>query len=177
VEQKGIKSEVQRLIVAYLKDLGVSQRDFGKAVEMSGSAWNKYKDMEHAMSIPLLDKILFAYPGVRTVLNNYLTSNNMAKLTPKDKTLNNKENHTEARETFYRDLIENNQEYSLLPKAVLRDYKIVPDKLLDIITAAKDEVNSELKKKYEYIIDDCDRRIKKLEEENEDLRRQIPPKQ
>lgn len=177
MEHTKVKSEVQQLIVDYLKELKVSQRGFGDAVGMSDSAWNKYKDMGHAMSVPILDKILLAYPGVRAVLNNYLTGNNMAKLTPKDKMLNNDENHKASKETFYRDLIENNQEYSLLPKAVLRDYKIVPDKLLDIITTAKDEVNKELRQKQDIIIESYENRIKKLEEEKEDLRRQIPPKQ
>jgi hypothetical protein len=130
------------------------------------------------MGVDVLDKILAAYPDLKGELIKYLTDNKNKNLTNMQK--NGKDVGIpleDAKETFYRDLIENNQEYSLLPKAVLRDYKIVPDKLLDIITTAKDEVNSELKKKQEYIIQLYEGRIKQLEMEKEDLRRQIPPKQ
>ncbi len=177
MEQKVVKSPVQRIIVEYLSGLGVSQRGFAKATGLSDSVWSKYSLMTSAMSVEVLDKILAAYPGVRVVLNTYLTGNSQSNITLRDKTLENQENHMTPKETFYQDLIENNTEYSLLPKAILRDYKIVPDKLLDIITESKDQVNRELQKKQDLLIEVYESKIDKLKRENEDLRRQIPPKE
>lgn len=104
----------------------------------------------------------------------------------------NNGNSMTPRETFYTDLIENNSEYSLLPRAVLQDYKIVPDKIIDVIIAStasekkalEDSKRMEiegLNQKYELIItglenktERLEKRNKELEKENEDLRRQIP---
>ena len=90
---------------------------------------------------------------------------------------------TPLKETFYRELIEDNENYSLIPKAILSDYKIVPEKLLDMITQSKDELNGELKEKHKLIIQGYENRINRLEEdksalvaENERLKRQIPAK-
>jgi transcriptional regulator with XRE-family HTH domain len=177
VEQPKIKSDVQKLIVDYLKLKGVSQRKFAELTGVSDTTYGTYRRMSSAMGVDILDKILSAYPDLKGELIKYLTGNKNRNITHMQKNGKDAEiNLGDARETFYRDLIENNQEYSLLPKAVLRDYKIVPDKLLDIITTAKDEVNSELKKKQEYIIELYEGKIKQLEKEKEDLRRQIPPK-
>lgn len=90
-----------------------------------------------------------------------------------------------ARETFYTDLIENNVEYSLLPRAVLKDYKIVPDKIIDVIIASNENEKKALKesmetakealiKDYERLIEGLENKVARLEKENEDLRRQIP---
>lgn len=177
MEQKVVKSPVQRIIVDYLSGLKVSQRGFAKATGLSDSVWNKYSQMTSAMSVEVLDKILVAYPGVREALNTYLTGNKHPNITLRDKTSEKEENHMSPKETFYQDLIENNTEYSLLPKAILRDYKIVPDKLLDIITESKDQVNRELQKKQDLLIEVYEGKIDKLKQENENLRRQIPPKQ
>ena len=80
-------------------------------------------------------------------------------------------------------MIEDNENYSLIPKAILSDYKIVPEKLLDMITQSKDELNGELKEKHKLIIQGYENRINRLEEdkaalvaENERLQRQIPAK-
>lgn len=92
-------------------------------------------------------------------------------------TIKNKENRAmNARETFYTELIENNQEYSLLPKAILRDYKMIPDKLIDLITQSKDEVNRGLLEKNELLVMGYEARLQKLEMEKEELRRQISTK-
>lgn len=72
----------------------------------------------------------------------------------------------EVKETFYRDLIENNPEYSLLPKAVLKDYKIVPDNIINMITTTNEELKNALVSKYELI-------IQGLNEQNEQLRRRL----
>lgn len=100
----------------------------------------------------------------------------------------NKLNGMHAKETFYQDLIEKNDEYSLLPRAVLRDYKIVPDKIIDVLVQSNEnekkalieskelEIKS-LNEKYETLIQGYENKIKRLEKENEDLRRgQIPGK-
>lgn len=99
-----------------------------------------------------------------------------------------------ARETFYTDLIENNVEYSLLPRAVLKDYKIVPDKIIDVIISSNENEKKAIKesmeaakesliKDYEQLIKGLENKVDRLEnekltlkQENEDLRRQIPGK-
>jgi hypothetical protein len=95
--------------------------------------------------------------GQLPVLNKNLTS--VEKLTENN-------NMDQARETFYRDLIERNEEYSILPKALLKDYKMIPDKIMDQITKTNDELKSALVDKYE-------RYIKTLEQENQDLRKRL----
>jgi hypothetical protein len=102
------------------------------------------------------------------------------------------QNGMTIRETFYQELIENNAEYSLLPRAVLRDYKIVPDKIIDVILKSNEHEREAMEKssrleieslnqKYELIIAGLENKSERLEKENielkkqnEDLRRQIP---
>lgn len=97
----------------------------------------------------------------------------------------NNGNAMTARETFYTDLIEGNEEYSILPRAVLKDYKIVPDKIIDVIIQSTDEARKALEKakdleidslvaKHETIIKGLNIEIEKLKNDNDDLRRQIP---
>lgn len=87
------------------------------------------------------------------------------------------------RETFYQELIENNEDYSIIPKAILRDYKIVPERILDMITRSKDDVSKLLEEKHLLIIKGYESQIERLEREKEelakqkdDLQRQIPAK-
>jgi hypothetical protein len=86
-----------------------------------------------------------------------------------------------AKETFYKDLIESNADYSLIPRAVLQDYKIVPDKIIDVILSSnenekkaleksKDLEIESLNKRYELLIEGYENKIKRLEEENHELR-------
>jgi hypothetical protein len=93
----------------------------------------------------------------------------------------NKLNGMHARETFYQDLIEKNDEYSLLPRAVLRDYKIVPDKIIDVLVQSNENEKKALieskeleirvlNEKYEILIEGYENKIKRLEKENDDLR-------
>src|SRR5688500_10978799 len=161
----------------YLRVKASSSMNLQIQTGVSHALYRRSTEGNNANGVDKLEQICARFPELKIMIGQYLTGNNMAKLTPTDKTLNNGEKHGQARETFYKDLIENNDEYSIVPKAILRDYKIVPDKLLDIITQAKDQVNIELKEKQEYLIEVYESRIKKLEEEKEDLRRQIPPKQ
>lgn len=89
------------------------------------------------------------------------------------------------KETFYKNLIEENNDYSLIPRAVLRDYKIVPDKIIDvIIDSNRNEKNAITKSfndekdilimKYEMVIEGLENKIRALEAEKEILKRQIP---
>lgn len=116
-----------------------------------------------------------------------------------EKAGDNKPNGLTKKETFYTDLIESNEEYSLIPRAVLKDYKIVPDKIIDVIIQSNEnekkalerscnmEIES-LNKKYELLIEGYENKINRLEREkgeiereyndllkiNEDLQRKIP---
>lgn len=95
------------------------------------------------------------------------------------------------RETFYAELIEKNEVYTLMPRAVLTDYKIVPDKIMDIITKSNEgekeaiitryEVEKEaLIAKYDLIVDGhksksarLEADVIRLEAEKAELQRQI----
>lgn len=105
----------------------------------------------------------------------------------------NKQNGMSQRETFYQDLMEKNEQYSVIPTAVLKDYKIVPDKIIDVIIRSNENERKALEKsmhleieslneKNKIIIEGYKNGIKILEAENErlktenaELRRQIPP--
>lgn len=119
---------------------------------------------------------------------------NETNVSHETKSMQHSETGIGVKETFYQELIERNEEYSLIPRAVLKDYKIVPDKIIDVIIAsgenekkaireAKDMEISVLNRKLEILIEEYERdmeeynrKIKTLEEENASLRTQIPPK-
>lgn len=86
---------------------------------------------------------------------------------------NTKNNGHHLRETFYRDLIESNDEYSILPRAVLRDYKIVPDKIIDVIIASNENEKKALEKskdlQIESLMQKHDKIINGYEDERKDL--------
>jgi hypothetical protein len=67
-----------------------------------------------------------------------------------------------VRESFYKDLIESNEEYSLIPRAILKDYKIVPEKIINMIYQDKEELKNALVAKYEMIISGQDQLIRDL---------------
>lgn len=86
----------------------------------------------------------------------------------------------EVKETFYKNLIEGNEEYSLIPRAVLKDYKIVPDKIIDVIidsnrnekqaiTQSFQDQKDILINKHESIITGYEAKIKRLEAEIKEL--------
>lgn len=103
-------------------------------------------------------------------------SNETKNHTQVDKPSDNAKNGHAAKETFYRDFIENNPDYSIIPKAVFRDYKIVPDKIVDAIIQSATNEKKSLEEKYEIIIDGYKLRVERLQNENDELRRQIPGK-
>lgn len=78
------------------------------------------------------------------------------------------------RETFYIDLIEKNEEYNLIPRAVLKDYKIVPDKIIDVIIQSNENEKKALieglNSKYELIIQGYKNKVADLENELNRLR-------
>lgn len=102
-------------------------------------------------------------------------------------TTNNKKNGMAPKETFYQYLIEESEEYSLIPRAVFRDYKIVPDKIIDVIIASHEnekkalidqkgqEIES-LNDKHDLVVKGLENKIERLEKENKDLLLQIPTK-
>lgn len=86
----------------------------------------------------------------------------------------------EVKETFYKNLIEGNEEYSLIPRAVLKDYKIVPDKIIDVIidsnrnekhaiTQSFQDQKDALINKHEQVIIGYEAKIKRLEAEIKEL--------
>lgn len=97
----------------------------------------------------------------------------------------------DVKETFYTELIEKNERYTLMPRAVLTDYKIVPDKILDKLTKSHEgekealiaKYNSEIEAimiKHEKMVDGLksksailESEIKRLESEKMALERQI----
>lgn len=101
-------------------------------------------------------------------------------------TSNNKKNGAmNARETFYEELMEKNKDYFVAPRAIFTDYKIVPDKIIDVIIQSTEEAKKALEKqkdleiesliiKHETIIKGLNIEIEKLRGDNDDLRRQIP---
>lgn len=83
----------------------------------------------------------------------------------------------DQKETFYAELIEKNEVYALIPKAVLSDYKIVPDKIMDIIIRSNEGEKEALIAKYEVIIRGLEIKSAQLEAENKELRQiTIKPK-
>lgn len=118
-----------------------------------------------------------------------------------DKASNNKLNGMNPRETFYEELMEKNKDYFVAPRSIFTDYKIVPDKIIDVIIASNEGEKKALResmetakealiKDYERLIEGLENKAERLEkekeklkeenevlkEENEDLRRQIPGK-
>ena len=85
------------------------------------------------------------------------------------------------KETFYKALIEDNDDYSLIPRAVLKDYKIVPDKIIDVIIESNKNEKAAISKsfqdeksilvaKHELTITGLENKILSLEKENKELK-------
>lgn len=125
----------------------------------------------------------------------------VSNITYDDKASNNKLNGMNPRETFYEELMEKNKDYFVAPRSIFTDYKIVPDKIIDVIIASNEGEKKALResmetakealiKDYERLIEGLENKAERLEkekeklkeenevlkEENEDLRRQIPGK-
>lgn len=68
-----VESELQKLIVGYLKEQGVSQRKFAESTGLSETTFGTYSRMTSAMGLDALDKVLLAYPGLKKMIAAYLT--------------------------------------------------------------------------------------------------------
>jgi hypothetical protein len=105
-------------------------------------------------------------------------------LTSVDNPTDNKEISMTAKETFWREVMEDTDHpYRVVPSSVFKDYKIVPDKIIDVIIRSNESEKIALNEKYELMIQGLKNRNSRLETENqnllkeiEDLRRQIPGK-
>jgi|SRR5688572_2544629 len=93
---------------------------------------------------------------------------------------NNKHNGMNPRETFYEELMEKNKDYFVAPRSIFTDYKIVPDKIIDVIIqsgenerkAMKEAKDMEMKgliREQEALISAYENKIKRLEGEKEDI--------
>jgi hypothetical protein len=172
-----IESPLQAKIVAYLKGLGLSQRKAGDKLDISESTFGTWVRMSSAMGMDQLDKILTEYPGARDIIIDYLRGNTDQKHTGMDK---NGEINGKAADQFYRNLIENNSEYRLVPKKLFDDYDILPkketesrSKVMEVVTKAMEETKSALIDKYEAQIVGHKSRTAKLISENRKLREEI----
>lgn len=88
-----------------------------------------------------------------------------------------------AKETFYEEFFEQNKDYFVAPRAIFTDYKIVPDRILNVIIESKENEKKALEdahkiliRDYERIIEGYENKIARMEKEKEDLLRQIPTK-
>jgi len=165
-EKHGNKSEVAKMLGIKSQLLG--QYEKGSRNPKLGF-YKKWKEVFNEDLESMLDE-----PNV-----SHETKNGTSIHKPSD----NKQLSMGVKETFYRDLIENNEEYSLLPRAVLKDYKIVPDKIINVIIQSNEnerkaieksmtlEIES-LNKKYELIIEGYENKIQRLESEKEKLMRE-----
>jgi hypothetical protein len=101
-----------------------------------------------------------------------------------DTASDNKEITMTAKETFWREVMEDTDHpYRVVPSSVFKDYKIVPDKIIDVIIRSNESEKIALNEKYELIIQGLENQNKRLEKEKgdlqteiENLRRQIPAK-
>lgn len=130
MEQTKIESEIQSLIVAYLKGIGVSQRKFAEVTGLSDTTYGTYSRMTSAMGADSMDKILTAYPELRKVLINHLTGNNMENNTHTQKRDEIKDNPLgEEAARIYAELYQRflgaNSEYLVIHRDVLKEHRLV----------------------------------------------------
>lgn len=176
-----IESPIQKAIVDYLKENGVSQRKFAEMTGASESTFSKYSAMTSAMGVDMLDKILSNYPGAKQALIDYLGGDS--------KTID------EVESFLYKNIIESKTEYRLMHKKILDDYDMLPKsetesrtKIINAILQSSDNEKiaiertkaleiEKLQKEQELHIKLLENKIEKLEAEKELLRRQIPGKE
>jgi hypothetical protein len=88
-----------------------------------------------------------------------------------------------ARETFYRYLVEEDENYTLMPSILLRDYKMVPDKVIDNIIQSNNSAKSEIEKardlsiqlltaQHDQMVEGLKNKINRLEQEKQELQRE-----
>jgi hypothetical protein len=152
--EEALLDQIHAIVVGYRTGSSI---DKGKFATDAGLLKNSllavedkvYTEKGKRSTIDLLTlvKILIKYPALKRRLGEYLCRNTEENLTGGDKTIDNNEFMDNDIGAFYRRLIEENTEYRLMPKKILDDYDIVPkkesdsrSKVIDIITAAKDDV-------------------------------------
>jgi hypothetical protein len=156
-----------------------------KFIEASNGSISKYYQLDEEPGGNTIKKIL-SLPGLNqewwdSGKGEVFVENSTAAIKSTDR----KGFVKSAKETFYTDLIESNDQYNLIPRAVLTDYKIVPDKIIDVIIKSTEDAKAALEKskdleiesltiKHETIIEGLNNKIKRLEREIDDLRGQIP---
>lgn len=174
--EKSTDGEIKARIAVLEALLKLSGNQLGMNAGLGNATVDRWTDKHLDISKPLVEKFL-SYHKInpewwQTGKGEVLIKNGTYVDIPK----HNDRNGMTVRETFYTDLIENNTEYSLLPRAVFKDYKIVPERILDVIIRSADSEKQALIEKHELIIEGLKNKIKRLESEKEDLQRQIPAK-
>jgi hypothetical protein len=172
-----------------------TSKEFAKLIGENDNGLSDIKAGRKRLTIDHIKNLKNSHPNFN--MDWYLTGTGHMFLEQKgtdlQKAANNKQNGYGARETFYTDLIENNAEYSLIPRAVFKDYKIVPDKIIDAIiqsnenekkamreamAMAEQSLNDKLEETvemYEEQYQAIKAENERLEKENEELRKQISP--
>jgi hypothetical protein len=167
-----------------------------QALAVDGTIYKNHKADTYPTESKLVSEIIRIY-NIRQEWwdKEWETGSNNIFNTSVPKSTGSKQNgELSSKETFYEDLMERNKDYFVAPRAIFTDYKIVPDKIIDVIIqsnanerkALQDaktmEIDS-LEKKYEMLIEGLENKVDRLEKEkaalateNEDLRRQIPTK-
>jgi transcriptional regulator with XRE-family HTH domain len=160
-----------------------------KKLGISPQLLGQYEKGRQNPKVDFFDKWKEVYnQDLRLMMIETNVSHGTEKHTPAMKSTSNKEMSRSAKETFFEDLIERNDTYFIAPRAIFTDYKIVPDKIIDVIISSnenekkaleksKDLEIASLVKKYELIIEGQDHKIKRLEKENEDLKSKVPAQQ
>lgn len=78
----------------------------------------------------------------------------------------------EVRAKVWMDLMEHQQDYYVTPRSIFKDYKIVPDKIIDALTKSNESEKEALHAKNELIINGYENQVKRLEDEKEKLEEQ-----
>lgn len=157
--------------------LGKSGNTLGKEAGLSNGTVDKWDDQPIDFSTDKVEKFL----NFHRISKEWWETGEGQIILPKAELA-----RTIDKETFYKNLIEDNNDYSLIPRAVLRDYKIVPDKIIDVIiesnrnekkaiTKSFEDEKDTLIIKHELVIAGLKNKIKELEAEKDMLKRQIPP--
>lgn len=120
-----IESQLQRLLVDYLKGIGVSQRKFADETGVSETTFGTYNRMTSAMGVDLLDKILTTYPGARAELIKYLGGNTEKNNTSVDKANDNKQNDFSLKAAAFKEVLDTYTDYTLIPKSLLENHRLI----------------------------------------------------
>jgi GTPase involved in cell partitioning and DNA repair len=173
-------STISGRIVKVLIDKGLVKRDgspnFSEAERkagIKGTVLQKAVKREGGLYDDNLDKFLRTFHVKRDWLLKGIGDMNDKNPTPAINSTSNTENEMND---IYKDLVEANTDYRLVPKIILDQYHIIPKdevedrrEMIKVITKAKDDLIS----KYETLLARYEEDIDELEKENETLRSQI----